>query len=167
MVILLAAADDPQRGWGGPIAILIAFAVLGLIHLARQRSLGPSPTLTSTSGFSAESQVSAVPDTDDIAPDTDGDWWGRIVTIAGVRRRVGPGELLDEELVDGEVDLALDEPDEREVETLEDWVYDNLERMSYGDIVAGGMQRFKVSRRTVTRRIAEAKSAAGHPHGAR
>jgi hypothetical protein len=152
-----AAAVEPHRGWGGPIAILVAFAVIGLIHIIQQRRGNPSPTLSAGQVRSVKTQVTEVPDTDDTEDDTDGgEWWGRIVTINGVRQRVADDDAAAAELVDNDLDLPLDEPeDDSEPETLEGWICANLDRLGYAETVREGVRRWRVSERTVKRRIAD------------
>lgn len=41
--MLLAAASEPARGWGGPIALVVAFVVFRLFALAYTKIKNPSP----------------------------------------------------------------------------------------------------------------------------
>ncbi|MBM0275081.1 hypothetical protein [Micromonospora tarensis] len=145
---LLAATSDPDRGWGGPIALLIAIVVF-LTVIGIQEYINPenpSPTGDQGSGVTANPKVNSVSDTDDTEPDTS--WWGRIRDVGGRRVRV-----VDEP-VDDELDLDLD--DEDEPETVEKAVARMVgERQSYMEIVRHLMTVHRVSESTAKRRIRE------------
>ncbi|XTZ18204.1 hypothetical protein ACQSSU_12920 [Micromonospora echinospora] len=168
---ILAATEEPNRGWGGPVALVVAVAAFYVIisvhhriQEVRERRGNPSPTPPAGRGVSDTTQVRAVSDTDDTARDTEPDtgWWGRIVEAGGRRFRVydQPGA----ESADEEVDVALDDDEdddpEEETETIED-VIDRLEfrGVSYGEIVATLMADFKISESTAKRKIREARAA--------
>ncbi|SCL42183.1 hypothetical protein GA0074692_6853 [Micromonospora pallida] len=161
---ILAAAQEPERGWGGPIALfaaVAAFYVIISVHHrvqeARERRANPSPTPPGRRGVSDTTQARTVSDTADTERDTG--WWGRIATIGGKRVRVIEGIV---EHVDEAVDVALDddEPAEDEEEAIED-VVDRLEYrgVAYSEIVATLMADFKVSEATAKRRIRDARAA--------
>lgn len=168
MIALAVAAAEPHRGWGGPLAILLAFAGIGLVHIIVERRKNLSPTPRQAQGHRANPQVSEVPDTSDTEVDTG--WLGRIVTTPDGTRvrqilqvwRTGSTELPADE-PDGELDLDL--TDYSEPEDLNGWVRDNLDRLGYADLVRAGMRRWQVSERTMKRRIADAKSESGGTRG--
>jgi hypothetical protein len=159
---ILAAAEEPTRGWGGPIALAVAvgtwYVFISVFHRVQEarggRRTDPSPTPPAGRGVSDTTQVRAVSDTADTARDTG--WWGRIATVAGKRVRVIEGTA---EPVDEEVDVALDD-DEDERETEED-VVDRLDRrgVQYHEIVSTLMADFRISESTAKRRIRDARAA--------
>jgi hypothetical protein len=160
----IAAADPPALGWANTVAMLVAGAVIFLIwrvdlYIRSRRAEGttPSPTPSRARRNGANPQVNKVPDTDGTNAGTvGGEWWGRIVTINGVRQRVAGHGAGAAELVDDDLDLPLDEPeDDSEPETLEDWICANFERLGYAETVREGVRRWRVSERTVKRRIAD------------
>ncbi|MGW5556836.1 hypothetical protein ACWER9_06390 [Micromonospora sp. NPDC003944] len=149
--VLLAATSEPDRGWGGPIAVLIA-VVLFLLFIGIQEYRDPSPTEDEGSGVSVNPKVNTVSDTDDTGRDTG--WWGRIRVVGGRRVRV-----VDELPVDDELDLDLD--DDEEPETVDGAVARLLgERLSYMEIVRHLMTVYRVSEATAKRRIREHRDAA-------
>ncbi|MEU5950527.1 hypothetical protein ABZ793_34000 [Micromonospora sp. NPDC047465] len=164
--ITLAAAEEPSRGWGGPIALGLVLAVYiagATLHDWWMRTRGvPSPTEGDAPGVSVNAQVSAVSDTDDTDRDTG--WWGRLVTLPDGRRartNVPATAIADEEL-----DLDLDAAEDEE-ETIED-VIDRLDfrGVPYVEIVATVMGQFRVSESTAKRRIRDARAArAGEEDG--
>ncbi|MCT2280379.1 hypothetical protein M3G91_22450, partial [Micromonospora chalcea] len=141
-MITLAEAAESQRGWGGPVAMLIAvvaFLVFAGLHYWWQERQGlPSPTEDGDTDTGVNAQVSSVSDTDDTERDTSP--WGRIVNRGGRRIRVYDTGR------DGELDLDLAEP---EPETLEQAV-DRMDRqgVQYMEIVRQVMDRFEVSEAT-------------------
>ncbi|XVU25836.1 hypothetical protein ACQPZJ_01890 [Actinoplanes sp. CA-054009] len=176
MITLVAETATPQRGWGGPIAIIAAFAVIGVMHLIKVRNKNqrtPSPTRPKALPRGAKTQVNVVPDTDDTDADTG--WWGSIVDLGDGRRirrvkavlATGSSRLpeddepVDGELVEDDIDLDLDEPDGPE--SLEAWVAEHLDRMGYAELVREGMRLWGVSERTVKRRIADEKARTTRP----
>ncbi|MCX5066885.1 hypothetical protein OOJ91_13620 [Micromonospora lupini] len=149
-IMLIAASSEPDRGWGGPIALLVAGALF-LLFIGIQEYRDPSPTEDEGSGVKVNSQVSSVPDTDDTGRDTG--WFGRIVERGGRRVRVV------DELVDDELDLDLD--DDEEPETIEAAVARLVDaRQPYMEIVRHLMTVHRVSERTAKRRIREYRQAA-------
>ncbi|RGC68408.1 hypothetical protein C5N14_13560 [Micromonospora sp. MW-13] len=157
---LLAAAEEPSRGWGGPVALAIVAAVYiagATIHHHVRSRQDPSPTGEGDTGVSVKPQVSTVSDTDDTDRDTD--WWGGIAEVGGRRIRVyGPAPTAGRE---ADVDLDLDGDDEQdEPETIED-VIDRLDfrGVPYAEIVATVMGEFRVSESTAKRRIRDARAA--------
>lgn len=143
--LTIAAAAEPSRGWGGPIAlgIVAAIYVAGatLHHHFREPR---SPAEGDTPGVRVNTQVSAVSDTDDTDADTG--WWGRIVERNGRRVRAAgpPAEDVDEEL-----DLDLEG-----AETMEDAIV-RLEGQgsSYMEIVRHLVDEHRVSESTAKRAI--------------
>jgi hypothetical protein len=157
---LIAAASEPDRGWGGPLAILIAFTIMWVIHLVVQHRAAHSPPPPRHARIGDNAQVGSVPDTDDPAAVTP--WWGRIVTIDGQRIRqvwrTGSSEVPDEPDDEGWLaDWAPADDDEGEAEDIVGWVRDYLDAMKYADLVRAGVKRWGVSERTMKRRIAEAR----------
>ncbi|MEU5945151.1 hypothetical protein ABZ793_06260 [Micromonospora sp. NPDC047465] len=155
----LAAAEEPSRGWGGPIALGLVLAVYiagATLHDWWMRTRGlPSPTDGDDPGVSVNPQVSAVSDTDDTGRDTG--WWGRLITLPDGRRvrSTAPAALVDEEL-----DLDLDgAQDEEEPATIEDVVGTMLDRgHPYAEIVRAIMEEFEVSEATAKRRIRDVRA---------
>lgn len=151
----LAATQEPARGWGGPVAILIAVAIFiafAALHYTWQERRGlPSPTEEDAPDTGVNSQVSVVSDTDDTGRDTS--WWGRIVERDGRRVRIDERAPRDEEL-----DLALEE--DEQAETLEEAV-DRMDRqgIAYAEIVRTVMATYRVSESTAKRRIRDSREA--------
>ncbi|MEV6693354.1 hypothetical protein AB0M35_17980 [Micromonospora sp. NPDC051196] len=152
---LLAAAEEPTRGWGGPIALGIAIAIYiagATIHYNyRERRGLPSPTGEGDTDFGVNPQVTVVSDTDDTSRDTTG-WWGRIVERDGRRvRAAGPPPDRDEAV---HLDLVDEEP-----ETIEDAIGRMLDRgCPYAEIVRQVMDEFEVSEATAKRRIRDVRA---------
>ncbi|MCX4470433.1 PqqD family protein [Micromonospora sp. NBC_01655] len=156
---LLAAAEEPSRGWGGPIALAIVAAVYiagATIHHHVRSRQDPSPTGEGDTGVSVKPQVSTVSDTDDTDRDTD--WWGGIAEVGGRRIRVyGPAPTAGRE---ADVDLDQDdEEEEDEPETIEAVIGKMLDRgHQYAEIVRHVMEEFEVSEATAKRRIREVRA---------
>ncbi|RLK13341.1 hypothetical protein DER29_4359 [Micromonospora sp. M71_S20] len=157
---LLAAAEEPSRGWGGPIALGLVLAVYitgATLHDWWLRTHeAPSPTEEDDPGVSDPAQVSAVSDTDDTDRDTGG-WWGRLITLPDGRRvrSTAPTAPVDEEL-----DLDLDgDQDKEEPATIEDVIGTMLDRgHQYAEIVRHVMEEFEVSEATAKRRIRDVRA---------
>lgn len=154
----LAEAAQSQRGWGGPVALLIAvvafLAFAGLHYAWHERRGLPSPTEDGDTDTGVNTQVSEVSDTDDTDHDTG--WWGRIVEVGGRRVRAGGPAPRDPV-----VDVALDEDDEPEEEpaTIEEVVATMLDRgHPYAEIVRHVMDEFEVSEATAKRRIRDVRA---------
>lgn len=154
-MFILAAAAEPSRGWGGPVALLIVAAVYvtgATLHQSwmERRDL-PSPTEEDDPSVAVSPQVGVVSDTDDT---NDGSLRGPIIERGGRRVRV----YYKEEGDGGEVDLDLggDEP-----ETLEEAVA-RLDRqgVAYAEIVRRVMADYGVSESTAKRRIRDVRAAA-------
>ncbi|TDC42101.1 hypothetical protein [Micromonospora sp. KC213] len=157
--IAAAAADEPSRGWGGPIAlgvVIIIYITGATLHDWYRRSRGlPSPTDDVDTDAGVNAQVSAVSDTDDTDRDTG--WWGRIVEVGGRRVRAAETRLL--EVRDAEVDLDLDGTEPEEPETIEDVIGTMLDRgHAYAEIVRLVMEEFEVSEATAKRRIRDVRA---------
>lgn len=161
--MLTIAAEEMHRGWGGPIAILIAVAIfiaIATVHDHFKESQDPSPTGKGGRGVRVNSQVTEVSDTDDT--DSDTGWWGRIVDRDGRRwRQVAHVVRTGASLPAEGIDLALDEEEDEEAdETLEEYV-DRLDRagVGYAEIVREAMDEYRVSEATAKRRIREARES--------
>ncbi|WKU03766.1 hypothetical protein [Micromonospora sp. HUAS LYJ1] len=158
-VLLAAAADEPTRGWGGPIAL----GIVGVIYVTavtlhdRWLRRDPSPTEGGDPDTGVNAQVSAVSDTDDTTRDTG--WWGRIVEVDGRRVRAGerkPAPADPEVDVDLD-DVAEDEPEEQE--TVEEVIGTMLDRgHGYADIVRTIQEEFDISEATAKRRIRDVRA---------
>ena len=105
--MLLAAAAEPSRGWGGPIALVVAFVVFRLFVLAYTKIKNPSPPPPATPtpksitagqrkprpiAVRPEPRVDPDPDLHDTRfPDRGGEakepWYGPIVEAGGRRFR--------------------------------------------------------------------------------
>jgi hypothetical protein len=148
------AAESSSRGWGGPIALLVAVAAftlfIGLHWLWKQHRGLPSPTGRGDTEPGVNPQFNAVSDTDDTDRDTS--WWGRIIEQDGRRvRAAGPPPERDEEL---DLDLVDEEP-----ETAEDVIGRMLDRgHPYVEIVRAVMDEFEVSEATAKRRIRDVRA---------
>ncbi|WP_431976196.1 hypothetical protein [Micromonospora haikouensis] len=161
--ITLAAAAEPDRGWGGPIALAIVAAIYvagATIHAHFRSTEDPSPTAGGDTGRGVTAQVSAVSDTDDTDADTGG-WWGRIATVGG--RRVRVVDDVDEDQAaaaeDQDDDRDGDQDDEDEPTIGE--VIDRLEGQGWGymAVVRHVMDEFEVSESTAKRAVREAREA--------
>ncbi|MEU4594386.1 hypothetical protein [Micromonospora aurantiaca (nom. illeg.)] len=156
--IAAAAAEEPARGWGGPIALAIVAVVYiagATLHYGwRERRGLPSPAEDGDTDTGVNAQVSPVSDTDDTDRDTK-PWWGEIIDRHGRRVRVStePGPR------DEDVDVDLGGEDEEEP-TVEDVIV-RLERqgLPYMEIVRHLMDGFEVSEATAKRRIREVRAA--------
>jgi hypothetical protein len=136
--MLLAAATEPTRGWGGPAALLAAFLIFRVVVMPAGRwvmskigNSSPTPALPTAERVKAQATVGV---TEDGSIGSDAGWWGRIVEIGGVRARqaqqiwrTGSHELPpaddpeeSEAGEDPEIDLALDDDDEGE--TVEEYI---------------------------------------------
>lgn len=155
--ITLAAAAEPTRGWGGPIALAVVTTLwlVGANLHERWMRTHPSPTPGEEPGVSDTPQARAGADTDDTDRDTDSDtgWWGRIVEVGGQRvratRRPEPAVEDDE-----------DDEDQADEETIED-VIDDLDRrgVPYVEMVPQLMSRYRISDSTAKRRIRAARES--------
>ncbi|OKI47245.1 hypothetical protein A6A27_10375 [Micromonospora sp. CB01531] len=146
------AAAEPSRGWGGPVALLIAavvFVAFATLHDVWMRRGLPSPTEGDDTDGGDTSQVSSVSDTDDTDRDTS--WWGRIAEVGGRRVRV------DQEPRDEALDLDLED---EKPESLEEAV-DRMDRQGvpYVEIVRRVMADYQVSESTAKRRIRDSREA--------
>ena len=165
--ILIAAAEEPSRGWGGPIAILVAGALFLLFAVAHDHFYGragddeepdealPSPTRRAR-GVSRDTQVNSGVDTDDTERDTDSDtgWWGQIVNVGG--RRVRVTEPVDVDELDDDGD---DQEPEEEPVRIEDAIAMLEDRgVPYTEIVRTVREEFEVSESTAKRRIREVRA---------
>lgn len=150
--ILLAAADEPSRGWGGPIAlgvVIVVYVAGATLHAHFRPDADPSPAEGDTPGVSVNPQVGAVSDTDDTDADTG--WWGRIVDRDGRRVRVAePVDEPDDE--DGQEDVDESEPIEDVIARMED------RGVTYMGMVRHLMDEFEVSEATAKRRIREVRT---------
>ncbi|WP_036374345.1 PqqD family protein [Micromonospora sp. ATCC 39149] len=160
--ITLAAADEPTRGWGGPIALAIvaaAYIAGATLHdWWRRTRQDPSPTGDGDTESGVKPQVTQVSDTSDTDRDTG--WWGRIVEVGGRRVRTADGP---EPTRDTDVDLDLDgddaEDEEDEAESIEDVIGKMLDRgHPYAEIVRSIMEEFEVSEATAKRRIRDVRA---------
>ncbi|MFC4146629.1 hypothetical protein ACFO0M_10210 [Micromonospora mangrovi] len=156
--VLIAADQESSRGWGGPIALLVAVVLFLVVigvqeHLRPAGGRAPSPTDEGDPDDGVTAQVSEVSDTDDTDRDTSP--WGWIVNRGGRRVRVytEPGR-------DDELDLDLDAAAEQEAETLED-VVDRMEEdgVAYAEIVRRLMADHRVSESTAKRAIRRSREA--------
>lgn len=152
----LAAAAEPTRGWGGPIALALVFVLwlTGATLHDRYLRTHPSPTPAEEGSVSDTSQASAVSDTDDTDRDTTPDtgWWGWIVETGGRRHRVY------DQVVDDQADEAAEPEPEEEAPTIEDVIARLEDRgLPYMEIVRHLMDEFEVSEATAKRRIREVR----------
>jgi hypothetical protein len=172
--MLLAAATEPARGWGGPAALLAAFLIFRVVVMPAGRwvmskigNSSPTPALPPAERVKAQATVGV---TDD-GSGSDAGWWGRIVEVGGVRVRqaqqvwrTGSHELppaddgedddLDE---DPEIDLALDEDepdDEDEGETVEQYIARARDlKLPYAQIVRVVMEYYDLTEPAAKYRI--------------
>ncbi|MFC6017200.1 hypothetical protein ACFP2T_13410 [Plantactinospora solaniradicis] len=163
--MLTIAAEQVDRGWGGPIGLLAAVAVFwGLVEAHRYfkiRNSSPTAPADDTDGINP--LVDEVSDTDDTDRDTS--WWGRIVDRDGRRvRQIEHVLRTGSSLPDDEIDLALDDEDPHVgtsanlPETQAEFVDRlDLEGVPYAEIVRQAMERFRISEATVKRRIREVR----------
>ncbi|WP_431892634.1 hypothetical protein [Micromonospora haikouensis] len=158
--ITLAAAEEPARGWGGPIALAIVAAVYiagATIHHHLRSREDPSPTGEGDTGSGVKPQVTQVSDTSDTDRDTG--WWGRIVEVGGRRVRATDAPRPAR---DADVDLDLEDDEEgedEEPESIEDVIGKMLDRgHQYAEIVRHVMEEFEVSEATAKRRIRDVRA---------
>jgi hypothetical protein len=171
-MFLAVAAAEPNRGWGGPLAILAAFALFRVVVMpvgrwvmAKIGNPSPTPALPTAERVKVEATVGFT-EPEPVEPESG--WWGRIVERGGHRFRqaeqvwrTGDHELPpadDEPDGDPEIDLALDEeePEERG-ETAEEYIA-RARRLgiSHGQIVKVLMEYYGInSESTAKRRIRE------------
>ncbi|MEW2442769.1 hypothetical protein [Micromonospora marina] len=149
----LAEAAEPQRGWGGPIALLVGVAAFlafaGLHYWWQERKGLPSPTDDDDTDLGVNEQVSAVSDTDDTDRDTNP--WGRIVNRGGRRVRVYDTGR------DGELDLDLTELNPETPEEAADRM--DREGVPYMEIVRTVMADYRVSESSAKRAIRDSRRA--------
>ncbi|WP_139135787.1 hypothetical protein [Micromonospora yangpuensis] len=161
MITYLAAADEPARGWGGPIALalVVALYVTGttLHHTWLQRHDDPSPTREADTDTGVNTQVNSVSDTDDTDRDTTG-WWGRIVDVGGHRVRLTDRDrpdVDDDQDDDEDEDQGQDEP-----ATIESVIAQMLDRgHQYAEVVRHVQEEFEVSEATAKRRIRDVRAS--------
>ncbi|GIJ42631.1 hypothetical protein Vwe01_59560 [Micromonospora andamanensis] len=152
--MLTLAAETSSRGWGGPVALLVAVGAfvlfIGLHWLWMQHRGIPSPSGRGDTGSGVKPQVSSVSDTDDTDRDTG--WWGRIVERDGRRvRATAPPPNRDDEV---DLDLVDEEP-----ESIEDAVGRMLDQgHPYMEIVRQVMDEFDVSEATAKRAIRDVRA---------
>ena len=162
--MLIAAAEEAERGWANTLGLLAGVIVIYLIWLAdrhfndRPEDPSPPPLGEEGQGDDTDSDLGDDPD------DTEVVGWREEVRPNGstfiryVRSGINARFPEDDE-TEGNALEAWDEPAEhREPETLEDWVYGNLDRLKYAEMVRDGMRLWRVSERTMKRRIAEARN---------
>ncbi|MFI5839474.1 hypothetical protein ACIA8K_07140 [Catenuloplanes sp. NPDC051500] len=158
---------EPQRGWGGPIAIVIAAVLAWAMHRGVQwwRENGtlpiPSPKRAIAGSVRKKPQVKAVSVSGVKAGGTTGRRRGRFVELGdGAYRRVDDEDPLDRQ--DDEINLALDDNGEQGArqhpagppESLDQYV-DRLDRdgVARKDIRADAMERFRTSQSSVDRAL--------------
>ncbi|WP_320067852.1 hypothetical protein [Micromonospora sp. RTGN7] len=146
--MLIIAAAEASRGWGGPVALalaIIAFAIVaGVTERLRTHPENPSPTEGAAPSVRVNPQFAKVSDTDDTDDDTGG-WWGRIATVGGRRVRV--------------VDDVDDLDDVDEPQTIEDAVAELLDDgVAYSRIVDTLVTDWHVSEATAKRRIRDVRA---------
>lgn len=139
--MLLAAAAEPQRGWAGPVALVVAFVAFRLFVLAYTKIKNPSPPPPSapthkpiTAGQRKPRPIAAKPeprvDPDPGLHDTrfpsrdrgdESPWYGPIVEAGGRRfravahiARTGESPPAEPEPARDDFDDALDLLDESE-----------------------------------------------------
>lgn len=174
-MLYAAASAEPSRGWGGPIAILAAFAAFRLLMpLMRQLrdkigNPSPPPALPAAERVKVQSTVGF---TEPEPDEPEEGWWGRIVEVGGHRYRqvrqvmaTGSHELPpdddepDEAGEDPAIDLALDdepEPDSEEErgETVEEYIGRAREmQVPYNQIKRVVIANYDVSESTAKRLI--------------
>lgn len=155
---IAATTLEPSRGWGGPLAILIAVAVfvaIATVHhnITEARARRPhSPAGRGARVVGVKPLVSSVSDTSDTDADTG--WWGRIVELGGHRvRQIEDGH----QPADDDIDLALDGGDESE--TLEEFIARADDAgVPYAEIVRDAVRAFRVSESTAKRRIRDVRA---------
>lgn len=163
-MVLVQAAGEPQRGWGGPVAILTAFALIGLLHVVLERRRNLSPTPPPTPGSQASVQVNAGSDPDESGDDPS--WWGRIVEVDGVRMRkfrqvlrTGSSELPSPYVPpDDVVDLHLED----DTLPIGEWMLARNSTSCTNDLKREAAARFRVSESTAKRAWNRAQRAAGN-----
>jgi hypothetical protein len=137
--MLIAAATEPQRGWGGPVALAAACLIFWLFTLAYAKIKNPSPPPPTgatpkpiTAGQRKPRPIAAKPEPRvDPDPDLhetkfpsrqatdDNPWYGRIIEVGGRRFRAAAhiartGESPPPERERDDLDDALDLVDESE-----------------------------------------------------
>jgi hypothetical protein len=179
-VLYAAASAEPARGWGGPVALLVAFLIFRIVVMPAGRWVmskignpSPTPALPTAERVKAQATVGV---TDD-GSGSDAGWWGRIVEVGGVRVRqaqqvwrTGSHELPpadddeDDDLEeDPEIDLALDEDepeDEGEGETVEQYIHRARDlKLPYAQIVRVVMEYYDLTEPAAKYRIRKVDAA--------
>jgi hypothetical protein len=180
--LAVAAAADQEMGWGGPVAILIAFALFAGFVAMHRKITNPSPTPPGGADTTALEQGhdgdttpdrgadttrdTRFPRRDTTSPGTDTDadttWYGPIVTLGGRRfRQVAhivrtgdspPPEPEPADDLGDMVELVADPPPA----TVEEWLARaDAADMPYSDMVRGAIREYGVSDSTAKRRIRE------------
>lgn len=158
MINLAAAAAEPDRGWGGPLALLAAVIIFIAISQgwewwqARKIDTSSPPLDDPDTMIGVNPQVRTVSDTDDTDTDTIHEW-GR-VSRARQRMKVIRGWVWAPK-------EAVDDVDQAGAEgvPLEEFVAE-LDRagVPYAQIVRRSMQHYGVSEATAKRRIRDART---------
>lgn len=174
-MILAAATAEPSRGWGGPIAILAAFAVFRMLMPGLRRlwdkiqNPSPTPALPTAERVKAKATVGVTPNDTPDTPEPEEGWWGRIVEVGGHRYRqarqvmatgsheLPPDDEPDAPAEDPEIDLALDDEQEDKPdrpETVNEFITRvDTGNVSDGLIASAVMKRYGGSESTARRRI--------------
>lgn len=175
-MLYAVASAEPNRGWGGPIALLAAFVIFRIVVMPAGRWVmskianpSPPPALPAGSRLKAQATVGV---TDDEPADTEVGWWGRIVEIGGVRVRqaqqvwrtgsheLPPAEPDEEPDEDPEIDLPLDDEDDDEGESVEEYIGRARDlKVPYNQIVKVVMEYYDLSESTAKRRIRDVDAA--------
>ncbi len=162
MVTVIAAAQEAQRGWGGPLALLAAAAGLFALHVVVTKIRNPSPTPPRGRGQIENPQVEVGSDPAD--PGGDPGWWGRIVEENGVRVRkvqqvwrTGSSELppAPDDEPDGEVDLDLED----NALPIGAWMLARDTGAGTNELIRTAAARYRVSESTAKRALREARAA--------
>lgn len=181
--MLLAAATEPARGWGGPIALLAAFLIFRVVVMPAGRWVmskienpSPPPALPTAERVKAQATVGS---TDDGSNEPEAGWWGRIIEVGGVRVRQAQQILRpaahglppannpenDDLNEDPDIDLALDddsEPDEDdgEGETVEEYIARARRlQLSYAQILRVVMEYYDLTEPAAKYRIRKVDAA--------
>ncbi|HEX8628383.1 MAG TPA: hypothetical protein VF755_09465 [Catenuloplanes sp.] len=151
-MVTAAAVEGSSRGWGGPIAIVVAGSIFYLVTLVveRYRKIDDSsPARTPPREVKDHTLYHDSPDTDDTDADTT-PWYGKIINVNGKKMRVARHIIRTGSSPKPDLDIITDD----DSETLEEYIARVDEAgMAYSEIVRNAVDSYGISEATAKRRI--------------